>query len=750
MSRPRALAPSFALGALVRPARLAAALTIAAIAVPGCLKVPPEDAENPDGAAAPQSAEALLARYIDAIGGEQALRAITDRTVESRIVINPEEGCDENDEECQKTEQTGSFILQTTAKGQLYRNTRVNKAVEERGYDGKEGWSLQSGVIVLDDEQALAASREDATLHWYFDLKARGITLALEKPRDRDHAGKPALLDGLRWQSDNQSIPEKTMWFDRDTGLLREELVEEPAEGDEVLQQWVIYEDYQAVDGVKLPHRIRLLSVLGDRSQEVVFTTQRVSHAKIDPGVFARPVLPAPKPAPDKLLSDLAEARTAVEEDPKDTGALVVLARAAWAAAHFDEAEKAAQAALKIDPKESEALWIAARVKIMSGDSKGGAALLDRAAKVGLRPELVGQQRAWIGSHTRDYAAVARAVAATGPDNAALAQLYRTFAGKPLVVAMGGDGCTTTVPLLNAGTTLPLVEVEIAGEKIKAMIDTGAADVILDEDFAEKIKVPIRSYTPIGRQGDEIGHGQLAELKLGDATVKNVPVDIFESKTIAAMSGTDGSETRAVLGTRFLEVFQITLDPGAETFTAVNRGSSKCKKAMGAQRTGQSAPFWLHETHFLYVMATMNGAEGFFLINTGMQGVDLAANTKAFRRSAIGAPALRRGQPSLVDVDALTIGGHTSTGLRAAYGYFEQEKSTDEFRLDGMLGMGALRGARWTLDFDEQRIYLAPAGKAAAQPAEAGAAKPAEKAAAKPAAKAAAKPAEKAAAGADK
>src|SRR5690606_1494263 len=113
-----------------------------------------------------------------------------DRTVESRIVITPEQGCEEDDEECQKDEQVGSFVLQTTDKGQLYRNTRVGKALEERGYDGKEGWSLQSGVIVLDDEQALVASREDATLHWYFDLDKRGISIALEKPRDRDHAGK--------------------------------------------------------------------------------------------------------------------------------------------------------------------------------------------------------------------------------------------------------------------------------------------------------------------------------------------------------------------------------------------------------------------------------------------------------------------------------------------------------------------------------------------------------------------------------
>jgi hypothetical protein len=129
---------------------------------------------------------------------------------------------------------------------------------------------------------------------------------------------------------------------------------------------------------------------------------------------------------------------------------------------------------------------------------------------------------------------------------------------------------------------------------------------------------------------------------------------------------------------------------------------------MKAQRTGPSTPFWVHETHFIYVPARLNDAEGLFLLNTGMQGVDLAATTKAYGRSAIGAPPLRRGEPAVVKVDEVHLGEFRASNLRAAYGYFEQSKSSDEFRIDGMLGLGVFANSRWTLDFAERRLYLDP------------------------------------------
>lgn len=105
--------------------------------------------------------------------------------------------------------------------------------VEERGFDGADGWQYQGGLLVLDDPDALAVSQEDAILHWYLDYAARGVKVSLGKPRERDQAGAPAQLDAVRWESAVPGVPAKTMYFDRASGLLREELVEESADGEQ-------------------------------------------------------------------------------------------------------------------------------------------------------------------------------------------------------------------------------------------------------------------------------------------------------------------------------------------------------------------------------------------------------------------------------------------------------------------------------------------------------------------------------------
>jgi hypothetical protein len=143
---------------------------------------------------------------------------------------------------------------------------------------------------------------------------------------------------------------------------------------------------------------------------------------------------------------------------------------------------------------------------------------------------------------------------------------------------------------------------------------------------------------------------------------------------------------------------------------------------------------WLHETHFVYVLAQMNGAEGLFLLNTGMQGVDLTATSRSYALAGIGAPPIRRGEPAIVEVAQFSIGDLLKAeGLRGAYGYFEQGESSDQFRIDGMIGLDVLTRRRVTLDFPERKLYFADPGPAAT-PAPAG--KPAAPAA-KPAAPAA-------------
>lgn len=703
-------------------------LALAVAADVGCLKVPAGDLDTPgDATDAPADTKSILDRYVKALGGEEALRKIAQRTVEARMTFLPEQGCTPEDENCRTEEKVGTFTLKSTADQRLYRRTVIDRQIEEEGFDGKEGWQFRRGFLVIEDPEESAVTREDATLHWYFDLDKRGVELSLEKPRDKDFDGKPRVLDGVRWSSKGDVLPPKVQWYDRATGLLAEEVLDD-SKGDPPISQYILYSDYRPVDGVLVAHQIRLVNKVGDRTQEVLFTTQRVDHAAIEPETFAIPKLPPIEKARDERFAALLKARDAAKDAPKDAVAQVALARAAWSAAHFDEAADAAEVALKLDPKEAEALWILARARVLQGRYKDALPLLDRAEKAGVRDVLVHAQRAWIASHQRDFQKVADALDNLGPANAPLAGRYRNFAGKPLQLAFKGDGCVAELPLVTAGS-ISFVDAEIGGEKFRALIDTGASDMILDGKLAEKLKVPIRSRSPLGQGGAEIGHGQLETLGLGDATLTGIPVDVFPHETLVQMSGGVGEPPAAVLGSRVLSQFQLTVDIPAKKVTLVNP-APKCKAQLAARRAGaRGTPFYLHETHFLYVLGAMNGAEGLFLVNTGMQGVALTATTKAFARAGIGAPPLRRDQAALVDIESFTLGGaYEARNLRGAYGYFEQEESSDQFRIDGMLGLDLFAPGRFTIDYPERKLYFTPStGAAADAPAPAKPAKPAAK-----------------------
>ncbi len=701
------------LNRFVRPHRLSLVLAcmLAASAAPGCLKVPDEGSETPGLGEAPETAQQLLDRYISAIGGQPAVAAIAHRTMEARMTLKAEEGCDPDtaaEVGCLAEDTQGSFTLQKSAGNLLYRRTVIGEQVEERGYDGKTGWHFAAGRVLLDDAQMAVISREDAILHWYLGLPTRGVNISLETPRDTDFEGKPAALDGLRWEVTGSPMSTKTMWFDRNTGLLSEELLEGQA-GDQAMRQWMIYSDYRDVDGVKIPFQIRMINELGDRKQEIVFATVSVDHKPIDAQLYQVPAPSQAKPVPDTLLAALADARAAAGQAPKDAATQIAYARLAWAAAHFDEAEQAAKATLARDKGEVEALWILARLRVMQGKWSEARNLLIKAQKAGVSPSLIAAQMVWVWSHQRKFSEAANALEAAGPGNAPLAGRYRSFVGNPLNVQVS-KSCQATVPLAS-DTPLAVVNVAFGGTQVPLVIDTAATDLIIDTDLAAKIGATIRARTPLDKNGNEMGHGQVGSMGIGDLTIKNVPVDVLPPGAMAQLPGKN--PPRGVLGLRVLEQFQVTFDMPARMLELVPR-SGKCKKQQTAHRTDRSHTFWLHEGHYLYTLANINQSEGFFWVNTGMQGAAVAANEPAYARAGVAPPPVRPGDVSMVSLASMSIADVLRVAKpQGAYGYVTHQETADKFRADGMVGLALLGQGRWTIDFDTRKFYFADSRGAA-------------------------------------
>ena len=683
--------------------RAAALVLLLGASTAGCLKVPEELSEEPDAAkVAPATAAEVLARHVEALGGEKALRALQARTLEARMVLYPGEGCESpEDPFCAATEEeTGSYFYQSTADGRLYRRNVIGDALEERGFDGKTGWAyLAPDTLRIDSPDEMKLNREEAVLHWYLDVEERGVEMELLAPRKEDSDGAVRTLDGLVWRVPETEI-EKQLWFDRDTGLRREETSGDPEAGS---TQVVVYEDYREVDGVLVPHLIRVVNRFEGRTQRIDFVVQRVGHDPIDPTKFAVPEMPTPTAEPDTLLAQLAGARTAAEGDPKDISAWMDYARLSFVAAHFDEVETALAKALALDPKEPEALLLSARVAVLFGDYPKAEKILARAKKAKVRDDVLAREYGWIHLRQRKYEKFAEDLAQGGNTN--LADRYEAFEGKPLDASIEGNACKVELPL---ATKAPLatLAVKIGEQETLAIFDTGAADLIITQSLADQLGMKITASSQIAQGMPPVGHGQLPSLTIGGLTLKNVPANVFDDDAIADMAGDEAKRVGAVLGIGMLTDFTVALDVPKGTLELVS-SDRKCKSDRAALASGPSVPFWMHETHYIYLMGAMNDAEGVYLVNTGMRGADMTANQQAYRHAAVPTPPLQAGEAPMARVQSFSIGkSFDAQNVDSAWGYFQQTQATDGFRLDGMIGLGVLGKQRFVLDFEHHQIHF--------------------------------------------
>ncbi len=677
---------------------------------------PPAEAPAPE---APATAEAILARHVEAIGGEARLAKLAFLTVEARLTIQPDEGCTEDRDDCLATPQHGTFVLTTTADGRLYRRSLLGGVLEERGYDGKVGWQrLPDGSIRLDTPEEQIATAEDARLHWYRDPAARGIEMERLEPREVEGPdGTSRVLDGIAWKVPGLSGPPKELWFDRATGLLAEEIVRD-GEEDGAAVQTIRYLHYRTVEGIRMADRLELETRIGDRTRTVTFVVTRADPSKVPDDRFAVP-RPSARPVVDPEALALVDARAAAELAPKDAAAAAAWARAAYALGRFDEARRAAERTLALDPEEPEALFVAIAVDLARGALRDAERRIGRARRAGLHPGKLAVFEAALASHRKDAAALARAHGAAAdagapPIHRLLATRFAALDGR--FDRAAGRGCATDLAMIRTHPA-PVFEIGIGDRTVPAILDTGAADLILDAAIADELGIVrlVRDRLPDGR---EVSYGRVERISLGTLAVENVPVEVFPEGNLAAMAGLssdpkDGPPVGAIVGLRMLSDFQITYDvPGARLHLV--REAKRCRKDLAAARTGTAIPVWVHDSHYAYVPAAMGAADrGLWLINTGMRGMSLAASRAAYARAKVPPPVVDPARPATVTVGRFDLGGVVLRDLSGAYGYFERDRTAGGFRIDGMLGHLALADRPWTLSFRTRTLYVPEAPSAA-------------------------------------
>src|SRR5438045_2002468 len=229
--------------------------------------------QRPNPAAMQAAADEIFAKYLQAIGGEQAVDKLTTKIAKGTLT----------------TAQGQRLQFETEQKAPdklLIVTTMPNNSLQRIGYNGTEGWSAEGDHAHAVEGFELAAMKVNTGFYRDMKLKpeyARAIALAAkQKINGRDTNVVRAVLPG------NQV--HETLYFEADSALLVRRLTLMRTALGQIPEQ-VDYSDYHEVDGVKIPFTVR-------RSQPNAIVSRTYTDVKfnapVDDAKFAAQKMPAP------------------------------------------------------------------------------------------------------------------------------------------------------------------------------------------------------------------------------------------------------------------------------------------------------------------------------------------------------------------------------------------------------------------------------------------------------------------------
>ena len=221
----------------------------------GVLATPGLAADAPKG----RPVDEVLNEYIHALGGQAALDRIQTREVEARRHRGPKL----------------TYYWQRPSKVLLV------EGKERIGWDGGSGWMLSKKQRV---------TKLSKSSHWPLETDANPVRYANLKQLYPDvTTAAPEVLNGR--QADVLISPNELgatkLYFDRESHLLVR--VEEKGEVSAYFKTVTDFEDYQTVDGIKLPFRITHSSDEPGAQSQVIQISEVRQNVPIRPEIFAKP-----------------------------------------------------------------------------------------------------------------------------------------------------------------------------------------------------------------------------------------------------------------------------------------------------------------------------------------------------------------------------------------------------------------------------------------------------------------------------
>lgn len=209
----------------------------------------------------------VLARYVEALGGEKAIKAVSSRVIKGTLDVSG-------------VSRGNSFETQALAPNKLLTTIRAHPVgLIKIAFDGRNGWALDDNGIRTLKGGELAALQRDSDFYMPVTIKSvyTRVTLA--------GTSKIGYRDVYVIEAQPAAGPADRFYLDTKTYLLvRMNAVRTFGDASENVE--IYFDDWRAVDGIKFPFQI------SQSSQKVRLSytiSEVVNNAKVDPKLFDPP-----------------------------------------------------------------------------------------------------------------------------------------------------------------------------------------------------------------------------------------------------------------------------------------------------------------------------------------------------------------------------------------------------------------------------------------------------------------------------
>ncbi|NHJ84466.1 MAG: tetratricopeptide repeat protein [Asgard group archaeon] len=267
---------------------------------------------------------------------------------------------------------------------------------------------------------------------------------------------------------------------------------------------------------------------------------------------------------------------------------------------------------------------------------------------------------------------------------------------------------------------LPIIEVQINNhEPVNFLIDTGAAEIIIDLEYANEINLQIfgsKTGTFAGGKKATTFLGKIASIKIGDLEVQNIPVKYIPVRPFSQIF--QGKRIDGIIGTVFFYHFITTLDylNGELTFRKNTLEQLKLFEESITEKNPIFIPFWMAEDHFMVSWGKVNNSsKALFFLDTGLAGGGFTGSksildeggveideSKAFE--GIGGGGKVKAIPFVVE--KLSFGEMVKENINGVFTENFPIEHSLGFRIGGIVSHQFFRNCALTFDFIKMRFII--------------------------------------------